>query len=161
MTAHRISLPASAPHVMPSSHREARRQPHVLVHWFCIVLAAFSAVSCAHAPSSPSIAQTLEGTWRVDSSGTGTTQTIVFDGERAHGDGGCNRWSAEVLANADGELRFGPVAATRRGCLDADANRRESEFLAMLGEVRSYRDATQGTVELMDARAKVIGTIRR
>jgi heat shock protein HslJ len=133
-------------------------------HRICIVLLAASMMACAHSPATLS---PLDGAWQLDASGGvttqagATTQTIVFADDRAHGDGGCNRWSADVLGNGAGELRFGPVAATRRGCLDAEANRSESGFLAMLGEVRGYRDAGKDRVELLDAGGMVIATLRR
>lgn len=136
--------------------RGSALRPRVLR--ICLVLLAASMMACAHSPAALS---PLGGAWKLDTSGGVTTQTIVFADDRAHGDGGCNRWSADVLGNGGGELRFGPVAATRRGCLDAEANRSESGFLAMLGEVRGYRDAGKDRVELLDVDGMVIATLRR
>lgn len=43
--------------------------------------------------------------------------TLVFDGGRASGSAGCNRYSADVVLGAPpGELAVGPVATTRRAC---------------------------------------------
>lgn len=163
-------MPAAVSRPTRSFEHGSRRVLRTLMGASCVVAMALSAASCAFPSSqsqssSQSHAQSqlpsLDGAWRVMSSASGATQTIVFDSGRAQGDGGCNRWSAEVLANDDGDLRFGPIASTRRGCLDDDANRREAAFLTMLREVRGYRDAGAGVVELIGAGGNVIGTIRR
>ena len=123
------------------------------------LLVAASLTACAHSPDD---AHSLDGMWHVEAAHAQARQTVVFDrDDRVHGHGGCNRWFADVLANAAGQLRFGPVGATRRACLDDGMQERETAFLAMLEQVRSYRTVAADRVELLDAEGQTIGVLRR
>ena len=60
------------------------------------------------------------------------------DSLRMSGWGGCNRISGTATADAD-HLTFGPILATRMACADAQLNRQESDFLAVLRETSLYQ----------------------
>ena len=131
----------------------------IFARYASVLLLAASMAACAH---SPDVARHLDGAWQVEHARTANGQTVVFEGDdRAHGEGGCNRWFADVLANGAGELRFGPVGATRRACIDTGAQQHETTFLSMLTQVRSYRLVAADRVELLDTEGKVVGTLRR
>ena len=50
---------------------------------------------------------------------------------RASGNGGCNQFSGPYT-QAGASLRFGPLASTRRACVDAAANSQETAYLRAL-----------------------------
>jgi heat shock protein HslJ len=58
--------------------------------------------------------------------------------KQAVGMGGCNRLTGHYELNGD-SLRVGPLASTRRTCLDAATNRFESAFLKALDDARTWR----------------------
>jgi copper homeostasis protein (lipoprotein) len=58
--------------------------------------------------------------------------------KQAVGVGGCNRFTGHYELNGD-SLRLGPLASTKRACLDAAANRFESAFLKALDDARTWR----------------------
>ncbi len=60
--------------------------------------------------------------------------------KRAHGGTGCNIFSGPYELSGD-SLRFGPLASTRRACLDPEMNRQESAFLNALGATRTWQVA--------------------
>lgn len=59
--------------------------------------------------------------------------TLQFDASepRASGNGGCNQYTGPYTQEGS-SLRFGPIVATRRACVDKVANRQEMDFLAAL-----------------------------
>lgn len=57
---------------------------------------------------------------------------------QARGSTGCNTFFGRYELAAE-RLRFGPLASTRRACLDPDMNRQEAAFLKALGETRGWR----------------------
>ena len=75
---------------------------------------------------------------------------IVFgtDGQ-AHGYSGCNNFSGRYSINAD-SLRIGPLAMTRRACLEDDLNRQEYTFTSALAGARSW-DVARDTLFLSGA----------
>jgi putative lipoprotein len=85
----------------------------------------------------------LTGEWLVeDIGGLGVLDTpkstlrFGSNGE-ASGQGGCNNFSGS-FALSQGELRFGPLAATQKGCIPAVADQ-EQKYFAALAAVRSAR----------------------
>jgi putative lipoprotein len=85
----------------------------------------------------------LTGEWHVeDIGGRGVLDnlrsTLRFGPNgQASGQGGCNNFSGS-FTSAGGELRFGPLAATQKGCLPAVADQ-EQKYFAALAAVRSAR----------------------
>jgi heat shock protein HslJ len=82
-------------------------------------------------------------TWQLESLGEapvveGSTITLEFDADnRAAGSGGCNRYSGTYTA--DGEsLRFSPLAATKRACLDDGIGAQEQAYFNALAAATSY-----------------------
>jgi heat shock protein HslJ len=66
--------------------------------------------------------------------GTGdAVPTLLFaaDGARASGSGGCNQFNGPYSQNG-ALLSFGPLASTRRACVDEAANRQETAYLRAL-----------------------------
>jgi heat shock protein HslJ len=66
--------------------------------------------------------------------GTGdAVPTLLFaaDGARASGNGGCNQFNGSYSQNG-ALLSFGPLASTRRACVDEAANRQETAYLRAL-----------------------------
>lgn len=63
----------------------------------------------------------------------GGAPTLAFEASepRASGNGGCNQFSGEYTQEG-ASLRFGPLASTRRACVDEAANRQEMAYLSAL-----------------------------
>ena len=70
---------------------------------------------------------------------TATAPHLTLDSaqKRALGYGGCNRFTGPYVVSGD-SLRLGPLAATKRACLDADMTRQETSFLAALDATRAW-----------------------
>ena len=66
--------------------------------------------------------------------------------KQADGSTGCNRFSGSYELRGD-SLRLGPLAATRRACLDPEMNRQESTLLEAFSATRSWK-ATGDTLVL-------------
>ena len=63
--------------------------------------------------------------------------TLVFEGQRITGTGGCNRYFSQVDERAPGEMSMGPIGSTRRACPDA-VQGLESRYLKALGGAIKY-----------------------
>lgn len=102
----------------------------------------------------------LSGTkWRRmdDTNANPHGATMDFDGARATGSTGCNRWFADVTQ--DGEaLRFGPVGTTRMACAPVSMAT-ERSFLAVLRATR-YAHYDQDALVLLDHNQQVIAEFR-
>jgi heat shock protein HslJ len=121
---------------------------------FFIALIALAA--CAASPGGPASAPPgaihLSGTkWvRVDdANATPHNPTLEFEGARASGFAGCNRWFAAVTQNGE-ELRFGDVGTTRMACTAEPAAAAERSFLAALAATR-YAHYDRAALVLLDA----------
>ena len=66
-----------------------------------------------------------------------TPPTIQFDGPRASGFNGCNRFTGGVEDKGPGAFAFGPLAQTRMACAAAQAEI-ENRFVALLAAVSQY-----------------------
>ena len=109
--------------------------------WLALVMAALGAVpSQAQAPSP------LAGTsWQlVELNGQplvpgGEPLTLVFaaDEPRASGYGGCNQFSGPYTQNG-ASLRLGPLASTRRACLEPALNTQETAYFQALDSTTRY-----------------------
>ncbi len=58
--------------------------------------------------------------------------------KQAHGGTGCNLFSGRYELSGD-SLRFGPLASTRRACLDPEMSRQESAFFHALDATRTWQ----------------------
>lgn len=126
------------------------------------VLALLMLGACAQTPAEapsaqPGAAIHLSGTkWRrVDDMTTNPHgATMDFDGNRASGYTGCNRWTADVTQNGE-ELRFGMVAVTEMHCGAGVQMATERAFLPVL-EATRYAHYDRDALVLLDARQNVI-----
>jgi heat shock protein HslJ len=59
------------------------------------------------------------------------TLTFAADGSRASGNGGCNQFNGPYT-QAGESLRFGPLASTRRACVEPAGNAQETAYLRAL-----------------------------
>lgn len=64
--------------------------------------------------------------------------TIVFEGDRVAGNGGCNDYFGSVSSKAPGELHFTATGTTMRACPEP-AMGLEQEYLSALATASSYR----------------------
>ena len=106
-----------------------------------IALAALLAAACSAAE--PMIGPLDDKTWLAeDIAGAGviddlqTTVTLAKDGG-VSGYSGCNRFSGKAIRDG-AQIRFGPLASTRRACAPA-VNDQEQKFHSALQNTRSYR----------------------
>ncbi len=80
--------------------------------------------------------------------------TLEFDGNRASGYTGCNRWTADVTENGEA-LRFGMVAVTEMACASPMQMDAERNFLSVV-ERRRFAHFDQDSLVLMDAQRNQI-----
>ncbi len=114
--------------------------------------------ACAQAPVNDAPLHTdaavqLSGTkWlRVDDMNANPHgATLEFEGNRASGYTGCNRWTANVTENGEA-LRFGMVAVTEMACNTGMQMDTERNFLHVIERTR-YAHYDQEALVLMDAR---------
>ncbi|GAM97901.1 lipoprotein [alpha proteobacterium U9-1i] len=91
--------------------------------------------ACATADMSPANpGPSLDGEWR-EATRALHPPTITFEGERASGFAGCNRWFATVTRGEYPALTFSAVGSTRMMCEGAQMTI-EREFLAALGDTQ-------------------------
>lgn len=107
--------------------------------------------ACAQAPALPELGDTR---WQGD--GTPPTQLRLDASGQASGFGGCNRFSGRWRIDS-GQLRLGPLAATRMMCL-TPGGEQEGRFLANLEATRSAR-IEGGRLLLLDAQGQVLQTL--
>lgn len=106
----------------------------------------------------------LVGDWRLTEAGgeaaaegVRSSLTLTAGGE-ALGSGGCNSFRGTYVAGA-GDLRFGPIAATRRAC-PAPQMDQETRLLAALEATQGFR--IEGTALLLtDAAGTVVARFGR
>ena len=85
----------------------------------------------------------LEGTsWTVTRIGSdpvvdGSEPTIAFEGGRAAGTTGCNRWFSAYRAE-DGTLSLGPAGSTMMMCADPRVMEQEQSFLRSLDLIHRF-----------------------
>ena len=83
--------------------------------------------------------------------------TIRFDGLRASGFNGCNRFTGNVEEKGPGAFAFGPLASTRMACGDPQ-NEVENQFAASLGAVSRYTFVA-GRLVLTGSNERASGTL--
>lgn len=123
-----------------------------------LLLLGACAQTAVETPSSQATASVhLSGTkWRRvdDTNANPHGATMDFDGNRASGYTGCNRWTADVTQNGE-ELRFGMVAVTEMHCGEGVQMATERSFLAVI-DVARYAHYDRDALVLLDARQTVI-----
>jgi len=69
----------------------------------------------------------------------GPRLTLQFDGNRASGFSGCNRYFGPVNIQMNGGLNFGSIGTTRMACPSMQNNGIERNYTKALSQVRSYK----------------------
>ena len=131
-----------------------------------VLLAAMSLLSACAAMTDMSTTPPLEAThWRLtdlrgQALSEGPAPTLQFEGTRASGSDGCNRYTGPYTRTG-ADIRLGPrLASTRMACPD-DLQRRADDFVRALGDVRRYRFWSAGAgdrLELLGADGGVIAS---
>lgn len=124
---------------------------------FLFLLTLAGCVSSASAP-----ATLHDREWRlVEINGSAASNaalavpTIRFESSgRVVGNTGCNSLSGAFTASG-GELGFGMLAQTKRGCAAREGNELERAYNSALSATRSYR-IKSGRLELLDADGMVV-----
>ena len=122
-----------------------------------LMLGACAQTPVNDAPPAQSATHFLSGTkWlRIDDMNANPHgATLDFEGNRASGYTGCNRWTADVTE--DGErLRFGMVAVTEMACASPMQMDTERNFLGVIDRAR-YAHFDRERLVLMDAQQNQI-----
>jgi heat shock protein HslJ len=77
---------------------------------------------------------------------------------RASGNGGCNQFGGPYTQNG-GLLRFGPLASTRRACVNPAANAQETAYLRALESTTRF--AVHDGLLVLYAENQVVARLRR
>lgn len=121
--------------------------------------------ACAAAPDS-STPLLLDGTaWALDSAASGPLQarpadvdvTLVFAADGVSGSGGCNQYRATYTRDGD-TLTFGPVGATKRGCMDGRGEIEQAWFAALGQPLTVSRDGSELVLSGADGARYVLRT---
>lgn len=80
---------------------------------------------------------------------TGSTITATFDNGKLSGNAGCNTYNATYEVDGS-KIAIGPIASTRRACLDGLVATQEAEYLAALELARTYSLGANGLTLLRD-----------
>ena len=111
----------------------------------------------------------LTGTWRATSYYTGnaiqsvaggTELTAKFTTDAVSGNSGCNTYSGSVTTSGDDDITIGPLASTRRACIDQAVSDQEQQYLAALELASTYR-VTGPRLELFRADGGIAATFER
>lgn len=100
------------------------------------------------------------GDWTVTSLGgspvpESAEQNFRFDGtDGITGSGGCNRFTG-TYALTEG-ITFGPIASTRRACINPEISRLESRLFTTLASVINFEIAEGGVLTLFDESGPVL-----
>ena len=132
------------------AHPSSRQSP--LAGLLTLAATATLLSACAQAPALPELGDTQ---WLGD--GTPPTQLRFDANGQASGFGGCNRFSGRWRIDG-GQLRLGPLAATRMMCL-TPGGEQEGPFLASLEATRSAR-LEGGRLLLLDAQGQVLQSLQ-
>lgn len=122
-----------------------------------LLTACAPTATTAPSGSTPTAAIHLSGTkWRRvdDTNANPHGATMDFDGNRASGHTGCNRWTADVTQNGE-DLRFGMVAVTEMHCGAGVQMATERSFLAVI-EAARYAHYDRDALVLLDAGQQII-----
>ncbi len=107
---------------------------------------AVMGMACSQQPvQTPSLADTewqlveIEGKAPTVAEDRRPTLMLLAIEDRAHGSGGCNRYSGSYKRTDNG-LSFGPMMQTKIGC-EAEINHSEQQFHATLARVSQLRQS--------------------
>ena len=89
----------------------------------------------------------------------GGSQSVNFGEGRVWGNTGCNRLMGSYKQDG-ARVRIGPLATTRKACVDPAATDKERALLHMLEATREV-DATHLKLILKDAEGETLGVLRR
>lgn len=107
-----------------------------------VAAAGCSSISGASAGASGSGATLTNTSWQLTelAGQPGARQTLQFDTSqgRVSGNGGCNNFSGGYQWSGK-SLKMGPLASTRRACVDDATSRQESAFLKALEDTRTWQ----------------------
>lgn len=126
--------------------------------------AAPAATPPAPAAETPADAAAIAGSWVAEEiNGAPTADKVVSwlkltDAGRAQGQGGCNSYTGTFKLE-NGTLTFGPLAATRRACPEAEMSQ-EQRFFAALGAVKGAR-IEDGKLLLVDLQGDPLVRLRK
>lgn len=79
----------------------------------------------------------------------GSTLTATFDNGKLSGNAGCNNYTATYAVDGT-KISIGPIASTKRACVDALISTQETEYLAALELARTYSLGANGLTLLRD-----------
>lgn len=133
------------------SDRVLSRIVHLMLTiWPLVALAGCSGTDVKSVP--------FGGEWQLAGAPSGVpAQTISFlEPGRISGYGGCNRYTGTIESDAPGSLRFGPVAATKRACLEAALMQAESRYFALLDQVRGYALVNDDHLRLLGDNGQIL-----
>lgn len=85
------------------------------------------------------------------------TPTLAFAADRASGNGGCNQFNGSYTQAGDG-LTFGPLASTRRACVNEAGNAQETAYLQALQS--TTRAATSNGMLMLYAGDRLVARFR-
>ena len=128
-----------------------------------LLAASLLLTACAALPGL-STAPPLEGTsWRLtgllgQALPAGQASTLQFEGMRASGSDGCNRYTGPYTQTG-ADLRLGPGLASTRMACPGDLQHRADVFLRALVDARRYRVRSSATGDRLDLLAADGGVI--
>jgi heat shock protein HslJ len=115
---------------------------------------------CGGAGLAPVQSSPVAGEWRVVTIAgrpvaRGSSPTIAFRGDRVSGNTGCNSFNGGYRFDRGG-LTTGPIAATKRACMDSRIGQQEQTMLRMLGQPLRVTKMRNGGVVLRAARGETM-----
>lgn len=129
-----------------------------------LMLAAMAMTgACSPKPPAPPAAPppALEGTaWVLTSLGStpaGAQVTLRFDGDRANGTDGCNRYTVPVTRSGASLTLGGPGASTQMACPDPVMAQAQA-WMQALSSTRTYR-VEGGSLQLLGSDGAVLATL--
>lgn len=123
-----------------------------------ILLSAALLAACANQAPSP-LGDFANSEWVLaNETGAASPPTLAFDGERASGFAGCNRWFATVTRNGEA-LSFSGIGLTRMMC-PPPAMEAERDFVAALEGTANARIESEQLI-LSDGSGAEMARFRR
>lgn len=124
-------------------------QAHIVRSLLLTFAAAAALTGCrttttaAPVPAAPVAGALTSSAWQLAEVGgmqAGGKQFMQFDTGKGmvHGSGGCNNFSGSYAWSGK-SLKVGPLASTRRACLDEPTGRQEMAMLKALEATRTWR----------------------
>jgi heat shock protein HslJ len=85
--------------------------------------------------------------------------TLTIQGDRISGFAGCNRYSGTI--NTLPKLKVGPLATTRKGCGEGEAQRNESAVLAVFEGAKRFKLKQSNRLEFSGAKGERLTFVRQ